>query len=119
MRWLVTGADGFVGQALAARLLAQDQELVLVVRRTTGPSQALRDAHGPSRLTVASCSLGDPNRLAELADGCDVAVHAAAVHREGSAPRAYRWVNVAGQRMSSTPVCGEASGDLSTCLAVM
>lgn len=91
MRWLVTGATGFFGSALSRALHAQGEELVLQCREPSRIPEELRTA-----TTVATVSLGDPNGLAELAKGCDVAVHAAAVHHPESALRALRWVNIAG-----------------------
>jgi len=91
MRWLVTGATGFVGGAVVRRLLAEGQDVVALCREgTLGPTL---EAGGAQVLTG---DLSSPGRLKEAARGVDVVVHAAGLVERRSSPRALGWVNVAG-----------------------
>ncbi len=65
MRWVVSGASGFIGTALVRSLRADGEEVVTLVRRA--PSSA-----GERRWDPAARSI-DPNAL----DGADVVVHLA------------------------------------------
>jgi len=91
MRFLVTGATGFVGGAVARRLLA-DGEDVVVLARDEARSRDLA-ARGAQ---VRVGTIGDPNEVADAAKGAEVVVHAAAVASHRAAPEALAWVNVAG-----------------------
>jgi len=91
MRFLVTGASGFAGGAVADRVLAEGDDLAVFAR----------DAERVSDLAEAGAevhvgTVGDPNAVARAARGCDVVVHAAAVRSHRSARRALDWINVAG-----------------------
>jgi len=92
MRFLVTGATGFVGGAVTRRLLA-DGESVSVLVRGTGPEA---DELARQGATVHRGGVGDPNEVAEAAAGAEVIIHAAAIATHRAAPRALDWVNVAG-----------------------
>jgi len=87
--YLVTGASGFVGAALSQRLLQDGHSVRLVVR---SPSDAL-PKH--ARASVHVLSLGDPNALAEAAEGVEVLYHCAAENSPRAVPAAYGWINVA------------------------
>ena len=87
--YLVTGATGFVGAALTARLLQDGHHVRQVVR---APSEAL-PRH--ERASVHVVSLGDPNGLAEVAQGVEVLYHCAAENSARAVPAAYGWINVA------------------------
>lgn len=91
MRFLVTGATGFVGGAIVRRLRAEGDDVRALVR--TGTDAAAVEALGAD---VRRGEVGDPNEVAEAARGCEVVVHAAAVASHRAAPRALDWVNVAG-----------------------
>jgi len=91
MRFLVTGATGFVGRAVTRRILADGDEAHVLVRSADGASD-LAEAGA----TVHVGSIGDPNQVADAARGCEVVVHAAAVASFRSAVRALDWTNVAG-----------------------
>lgn len=91
MRFLVTGATGFVGGAVARRLLGNGEDVHVFVRD--------RDAAawlGRAGARVFTGTVGDPNEVVEAARGCDVLIHAAACASHRAAPRALQWVNIAG-----------------------
>ncbi|WP_414429999.1 UDP-glucose 4-epimerase family protein [Alcanivorax sp. IL3] len=90
LRVAITGASGFVGQALASRLMAEGCQVTGVVRR---------ELDAPFAQCVVS-GLDDPCLEPLLAE-CDVLVHAAArahvMDEDAAAPlAAYRAVNVDG-----------------------
>jgi nucleoside-diphosphate-sugar epimerase len=91
MRILVTGATGFVGGAAARRLLADGDEVVTYVR-----DEAAAGELANLGADVRPGSIGDPNAIADAANGCDAVLHCAAVSDVRAAPRALRWVNAAG-----------------------
>lgn len=65
MRWVVTGASGFIGSALVRQLRADGEDVVTLVRRDpSGPAERRWD---PTRREI------DPRAL----DGADVVVHLA------------------------------------------
>lgn len=87
--YLVTGATGFVGSALTQRLLQDGHDVRLITRAAS--SSLPQDA----RARVHVLSLGDPNALAEAADGVDVLFHCAAESSARAVPAAFGWINVA------------------------
>ena len=91
MRYLVTGAAGFVGRAIVRRILAEGDEAHALVR-DRGAAEDLAEAGA----TVHEGTVGDPNGVAEAARGAHVLVHCAAVSSHRAARRALRWTNVAG-----------------------
>ena len=84
----VTGAAGFVGQALIARLLAEGHAVRALVHRR---ALAVTD---PALESVTG-SLDDESALARLMDGVDVVVHVAGVVR-GRDARDFQPVNAEG-----------------------
>lgn len=77
MKVLVTGATGFIGYHLAARLVAEGHGVRALVR---SPEKAER-VLGPLGVAVADRIAGDmtdASAVARALDGCDAAVHAAA-----------------------------------------
>lgn len=93
MRVLVTGANGFVGQALCSELLRRDCQVVAAVRRGTGLVE------GCERRVVGQ--IGPDTDWSEALRGIDVVVHLAArvhVMREHAADplAAFRRTNVEG-----------------------
>lgn len=92
-RILLTGATGFVGGRLAARLRARGDEVIAVVR---SPSDALDALDVDQRMV----SLTDVESLTHAGQGAGVLVHAAAT----TDPRTAEQVNVA----ATHAVCGAA-----------
>ncbi len=92
MRVLVTGATGFLGQAVCRRLVRRRVAVCALVRR---PNDALRAAG-------IDCRVGDlrhTTTLEGIARGCDAIVHAAAVFRGARISRRDFWqVNAEGTR---------------------
>lgn len=91
MNVLVTGATGFVGSAIARRLLA-DGDTVHVLARDASRAASL----AASGARVFAGAVGDPNEIAAAARGCKLVVHAAAIASHRATPHALRWTNVAG-----------------------
>ncbi len=89
MRCLVTGATGFIGGAVSRHLEAAGHELVAYVREGSD-WRALQDVE-----RVVG-DLGDPNRLALAAAGCDAMVHAAGIADPAADPDSLGWVHIAG-----------------------
>lgn len=88
---LVLGASGFIGGAVARRLIARGDEVRVLVRDDAqGEVWRARGAH------VSLGTLGDPQSIARAADGVDAVVHAAGIVSPRAAPRALRWTHVAG-----------------------
>lgn len=91
MRFAVTGATGFVGEAVCRRLLAEGRKVHAFVRDTAAAAGL---AEAGARIHAGT--LADPNELADAAAGCEVVVHAAAIATHRAARVALDWVNVAG-----------------------
>jgi len=85
----VTGATGFVGGGVLRGLRAAGHDVVAYVRETSD-SRALIDVE---RIVG---DMGDPNRLAAAASGCDAMVHAAGIADPAAPPDTLGWVHVAG-----------------------
>jgi dihydroflavonol-4-reductase len=86
---LVTGATGFVGGLVAARLLAEGRDVRALIRRpgdesrisTWGPAGQIEGAPEPvGTLSFATGDLDDPESLVRAADGCEVAYHVAGLN---------------------------------------
>ncbi len=97
--YLVTGATGFVGFALASRLRQRGQPVRALVRDDGGITGA-RALRRP-QLEALGCeplhaSLGDPNALAPLCEGVEVLFHCAGEGSHRADARALSWINVAG-----------------------
>ena len=89
MRCLVTGATGFVGGGVIRSLQAVGHEVVAYVREGSN-SVSLPDVE-----RVVG-DIGDPNRLAVAARGCDAIIHAAGIVDTAAHPDTLGWANVAG-----------------------
>jgi dihydroflavonol-4-reductase len=94
MKALVTGATGFVGAAVARRLLAEQWQVRVLVR----PGSDRRNVQ-PLAVEAATGSLEDRSSLAAALDGCDAVFHVAADYRLGALdPRQLYSTNVDGTR---------------------
>ena len=96
MRFLVTGAAGFIGSAICRRLVAEGDEVVGFDDLSEGRVENLTDVP-EVRLEVAD--LRDADAVLKAAKGCDVILHQAAmksVPRSIEEPEVYTDVNVLG-----------------------
>jgi dihydroflavonol-4-reductase len=93
-RTLITGATGFVGGLLTARLVAEGRPVRALVRHL-GDRERLPDP----RVELAIGTLDDEDSLVRAADGCEVVYHVAGINQLCLADPAplYR-VNVEGTR---------------------
>jgi nucleoside-diphosphate-sugar epimerase len=89
VRCLVTGATGFVGGGVLRGLRAAGHEVVAYVREGS-------DSRAISDLERVVGDIGDPNRLAAAADGCDAFVHAAGIADARAHRDTLGWTHVAG-----------------------
>ncbi|MDF2740323.1 MAG: NAD-dependent epimerase/dehydratase family protein [Actinomycetia bacterium] len=93
-RALITGATGFVGGLLLARLVADGRPVRALVRHL-GDRERLPDP----RVELAMGHLGDEESLVRAADGCDVVYHVAGMNQLCLAdPSPLYEVNVDGTR---------------------
>jgi nucleoside-diphosphate-sugar epimerase len=93
---LVTGASGFVGSALVARLLRDGQTVRVLARSPEEASQLQVQLAAAHPVEPHIASLGDPNAIASAADGVDVVYHCAAENSRSVPPHSLSWINVAG-----------------------
>jgi nucleoside-diphosphate-sugar epimerase len=96
MRFLVTGAAGFIGSAVCHRLVAESHDVVGLDDLSVGNAEHLADVP-EVRLEVAD--IRDGEAVARAAKGCDVILHQAAmksVPRSIEEPERYTDVNVMG-----------------------
>lgn len=94
MRFAVTGATGFVGHALAARLRRFDHEVVAYVR---DPGRA--DRLSASGVTLVAGDLDDRAGLDRLCTGIDGLFHVAGWYHVGTGAAEQAWrTNVEGSR---------------------
>ena len=77
-RVLITGGAGFIGSALAERLVAKNQ-VVLFDRAFEGMSAPLSTAWGHANLEIQEGDILDPAAVARAVKGVDVVVHLAAI----------------------------------------
>jgi UDP-glucose 4-epimerase len=78
MRYLVTGAAGFIGSCLTDRLLESGHVVVGYDNFSTGQRRFLTEATGSSRFSLVEGDTLDANRLATAMRGCDLVFHFAA-----------------------------------------
>lgn len=88
---LVLGATGFIGGAVARRLLEDGVEVRVLVRDAA--AKASWEERGA---TVYLGDLGDPRSIADAAESATHVVCAAGIVSCRAAPRALRWTHVAG-----------------------
>ena len=89
MRVAVTGAGGFLGRALIARLVEKSHRPVAIVRSDddAGDFEMLG-------LEVVCRDLSDPGACADIFNGCDAVVHCAALARDFGRWEDFRKANV-------------------------
>ena len=92
MRWLLTGATGFIGLTLAERLRARGH----AVRALARASSRVAEIEGLGAELVRG-DVTDPRSLQAAVDGCEAVVHLAGLTK-ALGPEAYRRVNVLGAR---------------------
>jgi nucleoside-diphosphate-sugar epimerase len=90
-RILVTGASGFIGSALTARLLSLGHEVVAFDRRR--PAAPARD-----KLRVVVGDVVSQTDLRAASEGCDAVVHLAAVVQTHGPRELFERINVGGTR---------------------
>ena len=80
---LITGGAGFFGRGFARKVLAMGAERVCIYSRGEYSQHLMRQEFGDdSRLRFFIGDVRDGDRLAWAMEGCDLAVHAAALKRE-------------------------------------
>lgn len=92
MRYLVTGASGFVGGAVIRRILAAGDE----VHGTVRPGAAAAPTVVTPGLRLFPADLGDPNAIATAAEGCEVVIHTAGISVPNTARQTLEWTHMAG-----------------------
>jgi uncharacterized protein YbjT (DUF2867 family) len=95
MTVLVTGANGFVGRHVVARLAGRGDGLRAVVRNAATYSPA-------AGVAVVEADLTKPETLPSAVDGIDVVVHCAAITAEGKVSGLVRSAST-----TATPAAGE------------
>jgi len=92
MKIAITGGTGFVGRHLAARLVANGHEVVVV-----GRGDPAKDDLLPRGVTVVAADISDSVALATAFGGCDAVAHCAGINRE-IGRQTYATVHVQGTR---------------------
>jgi UDP-glucose 4-epimerase len=96
MRFLVTGAAGFIGSHICRRLVAESHDVVGFDDLSEGGTEKLADL---PELRLEQADVRDPIAVSAAARGCDVILHQAAmksVPRSIDEPERYTDVNVLG-----------------------
>jgi nucleoside-diphosphate-sugar epimerase len=91
MNVLVLGATGFIGGAVAKRLIARGDDVRVMVR-----TEEAKRAWAELGAAASIGSLGEPKLIAAAAAGADAVIHAAGISSSLAAPRALKWTHVAG-----------------------
>jgi nucleoside-diphosphate-sugar epimerase len=96
VRILVTGAAGFIGSQLCARLVAEGHRVVGLDNLSDGSVENLRDV---SEMELVEADLRDEESVRNVARGCEVVLHQGAVRsvpRSIESPQLTTEVNVRG-----------------------
>jgi uncharacterized protein YbjT (DUF2867 family) len=93
MRVAVTGANGFVGRHVVARLLLGGHEVRALISERPGAEAELPDS-GRGKLDIRRANVRRPESLGGAFDGIDVVIHTVAVPTERK--QKFAEVNVAG-----------------------
>jgi UDP-glucose 4-epimerase len=78
-RVAITGGSGFVGGAIAKRLLIEGCPEVLLLSRRGVPPLSLENWTRTDRLQVIACDIRDRNAVGQALAGCDAVFHQAAI----------------------------------------
>jgi dihydroflavonol-4-reductase len=99
-RVFVTGAAGFIGSHVVARLAEEGCDVVaLVLPNDRAPALAALPQSLAAKVTRVDGDLSDPRRLAAQMAGCDLVIHLAAIYAIWLPRPALMWeVNVEGTR---------------------
>src|SRR5687767_8172227 len=95
---VVTGAAGFVGQALARRLLADGDTLRAIVLPGDPHIPELRAVADPSRLEIVEADVTDAGSIDAAFAGATRAFHTAALVHAWAPIEKFRAVNLGGTR---------------------
>jgi nucleoside-diphosphate-sugar epimerase len=90
----VTGAGGFLGQALALELLESKHETVAIIKRETDA-----DEFDGESVNIICQDLSDKEGCAGIFKGCDAVVHCAALRRDFGSRREFEKMNVESTRI--------------------
>lgn len=94
----VTGATGFVGRHILARLLAEGHRVRALSRSDDKARRVLdEDAIDDGRITLCSGTLDDPDALRHLVEGCSGCIHLVGIIREAKG-QTFEQVHVGGTR---------------------
>ncbi|NOT26706.1 MAG: NAD-dependent epimerase/dehydratase family protein, partial [Acidobacteria bacterium] len=91
MKYLVTGAAGFIGSHITDALLARGHEVVGIDNFSTGQKQFLEDARRSPGFTLVQANVLDSTMLRDAMRGADAVYHFAAnadIKGSFSSPRA-------------------------------
>lgn len=118
MRIFVTGATGFIGRHLVARLLQEDAELVCLVRPDE-PEAARAHLKSQCVAIVEGDVLLESERLAQLMRGCTHLVHLAGLYSFFAPFATFYAINVQGVQdvMEAALLCGLRAVHISSCTA--
>jgi ornithine--oxo-acid transaminase len=100
---LVTGASGFIGGHLAARLVRDGYQVRCLVRPTSDTAALQRLG-----VEIATGDLTMPQTLARVAEGCRYVFHCGAMVSDWATPKEVEAVNVVGTR-NLLDACAQAS----------
>jgi len=95
---LVTGANGFVGTAIARRVLETGQQLRCLVRPEETATSPLRQLGSPDELEIVGADITDRDAVDAACADIDRVFHAAAMVHASQPLEEYRRVNVEGTR---------------------